>query len=256
MTGQTYTSFPDRVRKIAPALIDSDLDWEWKNFEIRYSKRDGISLIPLVGILMILIGMIRDGSDNALIGFGIFFIFFSKTTNRHGIANEGVFAWKQAFRSQLSHPQGGSIKIPLSSIDPGSVRIHLPRFRFMRIQYAESARAPGAPKSLQLLIMTVFARKAVSFTGLSEELIKPLFIDTSVFHEVGKKYAHLPPESLRVRDCPELLTRWYVHTNEPEKFVKALEEVMVRQGIRGARRMSRQAIANPIIGPAPINPGE
>lgn len=237
-----------QIRNVAPVLRIENLKWEQDIGDIIYKKFDGPSIFFIAGFLLLTSAPLTNGDPKYFIGFGVSILIGCKVLNTHGVCKSGVYAWRQVVRSfHTNQVRGAEITIPFSTIDPSSIRIHLPRHRFMRIQYADRTQLSGNPRSLQLLIMSVFARKAVSFTGITHDLAtQPKSYD--VFHDIGQKYADHPPESMAVKDCPELIDRWYVHTNKPEKFVRVLEDAMVRRNIPGARGTTRRALKNPIVG--------
>lgn len=71
---------------------------------------------------------------------------------------------------------------------------------------------------------------------------------TEELKKVGSKYADFPANSLAIRECPELVSHWFMRTNDPVGFVEALQSAMVQKRIKGARRIVSRAVSNPVIG--------
>jgi hypothetical protein len=130
-------------------------------------------------------------------------------------------------------PRSVPYVVPVTTIDPGSVRLHhRANFITRRLRQQGTANLRMAP----------YATKAVSFRGLDPLAAHPRRRQRApaVFAEPLLRYENAPV-------TPVVTERWVLATHRPDLLLRAIEQVLVDAGIPGSRGLADRELRNPVV---------
>jgi hypothetical protein len=123
--------------------------------------------------------------------------------------------------------------VPLTTIDPASVRLHH-RANFI----TRRLRQQGTPN----LRMAPFATVAVSFTGLHPSAAHPRRRAEAASLYTEPLLAYENTAFTRV-----VTERWVLATRHPDRLLRALEQALDGAGLPGAAGLAERELRNPIV---------
>ncbi len=130
-------------------------------------------------------------------------------------------------------PRAVPYVVPLTTIDPASVRLH---HRANLI--GRRLRQQGTPN----LRMAPYATVAVSFTGLHPSAAHPRRRQgaASLYTEPLLQYESTPFTRI-------VTERWVLATSHPDRLLRALERALAGAGMPGAEGLAERELRNPVV---------